>query len=258
MIDYDEQLAKETERTYLMPEIAYQRTRTLSVLQLRAGECVLDVGCGMGLLARELAIAVGPEGRVVGMDNSASMIELAKKRCADFPQIELRAQSVESLPELDNCYDVVTCTQLLLYLPHVEYALTEMNRVLKPGGRIAVVETDWRGVLFNTMDDALTQRLFDGWESSIPSPHLPGQLLNLLGQAGFGAIHVEAIPLINTSYLSDNYSASMVEYMLRAEIDAGTISQADADEYIGDLKARSKAGTYFFCVNRFLFTGSKI
>lgn len=257
MVEYDEQLALETERSYLMPEIANQRARTLAALQLQAGEKVLDVGCGMGLLTREMALAVGAKGQVVGIDNSEPMITLAQHRCAAFPQITLRAQSVESLPDPDNSYDVVTCTQLLLYLPDVAATLAEMQRVLKPGGRIAVIETDWRGVVFDTMDDALTRRLFDAWEASVPSPHLPGQLRGLLQRAGFNAVKVEAIPIINTCDLADNYSMGMVHYMLRAGREAGTISQAIADAYVLDLKERSEAGAYFFCINRFLFTAVK-
>ncbi|MEM7336964.1 MAG: methyltransferase domain-containing protein, partial [Chloroflexota bacterium] len=176
MIEYDEQLSKETERGYLMPEIVNQRSRTMEALQLRAGEHVLDVGCGMGLLARDLALAVGENGRILGIDNSPSMIRLAKKRCVDFPQIELKEASVTQLSEPDNSFDVITCAQLLLYLPNVVQAIAEMHRVLKKGGRIAIVETDWRGVVFNTMDEALTRSLFEAWEASVPSPHLPGQL----------------------------------------------------------------------------------
>ena len=257
MVEYNEQLALETERSYLMPEIANQRTRTLAALQLQAGEQILDVGCGMGLLSRDLALAVGRSGRVVGIDNSSPMIALAQRRCADMPQITLREQAAAPCPEVDNVYDAITCTQLLLYLPNVQDTLSELHRVLKPGGRIAIVETDWRGVIFNTQDDALTRRLFASWESSVPSPHLPGRLRGLLYGVGFSNVRVEAIPIINTCYLPDNYSVGMVDYMLRTELEAGTISQAAADTYVADLKQRSDAGEYFFCVNRFLFTAVK-
>ncbi len=257
MVEYDEQLSKETERGYLMPEIVNQRSRTIAALHLQAGEHVLDVGCGMGLLTQELALAVGTNGRILGIDNSPSMIKLAQKRCTDISQIDIQEASVTTLHEPDNSFDAVTCAQLLLYLPDVPKALAEMHRILKKGGRIAIVETDWRGVLFNTMDESFTKSLFDGWEASIPSPHLPGKLSMLLRQAGFTAVSVQGIPIINTSYLPDNYSAGMVTYMLRSELEKGRVTQEQADAYVADLKKRSDAGEYFFCVNRFLFTAVK-
>ncbi|MEM7112881.1 MAG: methyltransferase domain-containing protein [Chloroflexota bacterium] len=256
-IEYDAQLAADTERSYLMPEIVLQRAQTLAALHLQAGEKVLDVGCGMGLLTQDIALAVGPTGCVVGVDNSSDMLALAKHRCTSLPQVTLKEQSVVQLQEPDDQYDALTCTQLLLYLPDVPAALQEMWRVLKPGGRIAIVETDWQGTLFNSDDQRFVRQLFDQWEASVPSPHLPGQLRGLLLAQGFTAVSVTAIPLINTSYLPDNYSGSMAHYMTRSQFEAGQITQTQANNWLTELQERSENGRYFFCVNRFLFTAVK-
>ncbi len=81
MVKYDQEAAREIERNYITPEMAQQRVRTLEGLALQPGEHVLDAGCGTGLLVQELAIAVGLDGRVVGIDNSSDMLDLATKRC---------------------------------------------------------------------------------------------------------------------------------------------------------------------------------
>lgn len=257
MIEYDKKLAEETERNYLMPEIVRQRSQTLAALQLQAGEQVLDVGCGMGLLTRDLALAVGKTGRVVGIDKSSAMLDLARRRCQSFAQVAFKEQSVETLHEPTDSYDAVTCTQLLLYLPDAPAALAEMYRVLRPGGRIAIIETDWRGTLFNSDDQGFVRRLLANWEASVPSPHLPGQLGHLLKRLGFTAVSVIAIPIINTSYIPDNYSANLSHFMIDQQLVDGLITQAEADGWIAELKERSKNGRYFFCVNRFLFTAVK-
>lgn len=258
MVEYDEQLARLTERGYLMPEIAYQRSRTMATLNLQAGESVLDVGCGMGLMTQDLALAVGSGGQVVGVDNSEPMLRLARERCGDLPQVELRSGSVDQLTDPDNSFDAIVCAQLLLYLPDVPKVLAELRRVLKPGGRIAVVETDWRQVLFNSSDDLFIKRLLKDWEASVPSPHLPGKLRKLLLRVGFAAVTIEAIPIINTCYLADNYSTSFVDYMLSSQLETENITQAQADDYVTDLQMRSENNDYFFCVNRFLFSAIKV
>ena len=89
MIEYDEKAARATERGYLSPEIVRQRLRTLQVLALRAGEHVLDVGCGPGLLAHDMALQVGTSGWVTGIDKSEAMLKLARQRCAHLSQVEL-------------------------------------------------------------------------------------------------------------------------------------------------------------------------
>ncbi len=258
MVDYDEELAAETERVYLMPEIVRQRAKTIEALNLRAGEQVLDIGCGMGLLTRELALAVGPTGSVLGIDNSQPMLALAERRCADLPYIELKNESADAIPQADSSFDAIACTQLLLYLPNVAQTIQEMHRLLKPGGRIAIVETDWRNVLLECDDQPFMRQLFAAWEESIASPHLPGQLESHLITAGFSAVKVDAIPLLNTSYLLDNYSGQMVAYSLRVGRKSGAVTAAQADNFLAELKQRSAEHRYFFCVNRFLFTAIKI
>ena len=95
MITYDQTEAEKTDRTYLTPDVTRQRMRTLEALQLKAGEFVLDVGCGTGLLAHDMATLVGAGGRVVGVDNSQDMLMLAEQRCADLPQVHLKQSDLQ-------------------------------------------------------------------------------------------------------------------------------------------------------------------
>lgn len=178
--EYDDTESRHTERIYQSPEIARQRLRTLEILAPAKGEHIMDIGCGPGLLAYDLALEVGGSGRVTGVDNSPSMLELARARCASLPQVDLIEGDAVDLPSEDAAVDGVTCTQVLLYVEQVDKAIAAMYRVLKPGGRAVIVETDWRSAVINSVDSALTERMIAAWDRAVPSPNLPARLGSLL------------------------------------------------------------------------------
>ena len=257
MVVYDSKAAQHIERSYLTPEIIQQRTRTLQALALQAGEQVLDAGCGTGLLLEQMANSVGDAGRVVGLDYSADMLKMAGIRCHDYSHVELQQGSVEQLGLESDCFDVVSCTQTLLYVKQVEAALKELYRVLKPHGRIAILETDWRGVVFNNMDESLTRRILSAWDNAVASPNLPVKLGELLRKLNFKAIKVEAIPLINTSYSGKNFSAGMLNWFTENAVKQAAITQQESDRWHAQVQELVQRDAYFFCVNRFLFTAVK-
>lgn len=257
MIVYDEAEARKTDRAYQTPDVTRQRMRTLEALQLKAGEFVLDVGCGSGLLTHDMAAQVGPGGRVVGVDVSQDMLDLAEQRCGDLPQVRLKQSKAEKLLEGDGSFDAAVCVQVLLYLSDVEAALCEIYRVLKPGGRVAVIETDWRGTVLNSFDDPLTRKMLAAWDDEVPSPNLPVRLGPLMTAQGFSAVSVDAFPIVNTSITPGGWSIEMLEQFAQYAREQGAVSAADSEAWLDDLQQKGAQGSYFFCVNRFVFTAVK-
>lgn len=102
-----------------------------------AGDKILDVATGKGAALFPAARRVGPQGKAVGIDLSAKMIEEAAKK-APFPWIELHQMDAESLSFPDSSFDVVFCAFALFFFPDVARALSEYKRVLRPQGRLAV------------------------------------------------------------------------------------------------------------------------
>jgi ubiquinone/menaquinone biosynthesis C-methylase UbiE len=104
------------------------------------GERVLDVACGTGLVAFDAARAVGPGGKVLGIDLSDRMIAAAQRRARQLnaENIDFARMDAELLDLPDRSFDVVVCALGLMYLPSPERAMREMRRVLRPGGRLAV------------------------------------------------------------------------------------------------------------------------
>ncbi|MEE9249729.1 MAG: methyltransferase domain-containing protein, partial [Alphaproteobacteria bacterium] len=116
--------ARDIEGPYMALEVVRQRMRTLEVLALNAGEAAVDVGCGTGLLTYEMALEVGSEGQVIGIDNSPDMLTHAAERCVDLDQIELKEGGVRDLPVGDRTCDAVACVQVLLFIEDVPGAIT--------------------------------------------------------------------------------------------------------------------------------------
>ena len=242
------------EKSYRLNDIVKQREKTLSRLNLKAGEKVLDLGCGVGFLAHEMAKIVGESGLVICLDQNKEMIEHTKKRCKNMKQTSFYIGNVYDLPCEDNSLDAVSCTQVLLYVENISLVISEIKRVLKTGGRIIIVETDWRGVVISNSNNSLTKKIFSAWDKTVASPNLPVHLGPILKKNGFSKILVEAIPILNTEYNPNNFSHDIMKWITKNAHDSGVISKNEKTLWLNELEKHEKEGSYFFCVNRFLFS----
>lgn len=110
-----------------------------NVAQLQVGQSVLDVACGTGVLASEVASRVGPEGRVAGLDPSPGMLAVAKERA---PKVDWREGTAENIPFSDAAFDAVVSQFGLMFFRDRNQSIREMLRVLKPSGRLAIAVWD--------------------------------------------------------------------------------------------------------------------
>ncbi len=129
---YDEDMARQQEKLAATPDMAAQRLVMLNVLDLKDGERVLDVGSGNGIFVREMLSVVGESGHVCGVDSAEPMVSMATALC---PSGQFLQGDATDLPVEDSSFDVVTASQVLCFVSAINKALSEMFRVLKPGGR---------------------------------------------------------------------------------------------------------------------------
>jgi arsenite methyltransferase len=132
MLQFDAEASRRVEATYTTPDVVEQRQAVLGALGLGPGERVIDIGTGPGLLAAEIAAAVGPDGLVCGIDVSDSMLALARARTTrpNSAPIEFRQAGADRLPYAEASFDVAVATQVLEYVKDVPGALAETWRVL--------------------------------------------------------------------------------------------------------------------------------
>jgi SAM-dependent methyltransferase len=130
-------------------------------LGIGAGDRVLDAGCGSGRIAGWLAERVGPRGRVSGIDIEPEAVAIATDLVdpAHRRVVHLRQGEVEAIPWGADTFDAAWCSRVVGYLHDPGAALVELVRVVRPGGRIAVVAGDAARAVFLPIDPALELRI---------------------------------------------------------------------------------------------------
>ncbi|MBD0328635.1 MAG: methyltransferase domain-containing protein [Thermoleophilia bacterium] len=183
-----------------VPAIFMPCTRQLlDVARPRPGERVLDLACGTGVVARMVAPLVGSEGRVAGLDLRPGMLAVASSLPApEGAPVEWVEGDALALPFEDGTFDLVLCQQGIQFFPDQTKAMSEMCRVLAPGGRAGLAV--WRGFdrneFFGAMTEVEMRHLADLGMTyeDLAQPFLfgdPEWLHGLLAGAGFGAVDVE-------------------------------------------------------------------
>jgi arsenite methyltransferase len=257
MLSFDEVGARRLEAVYITPDVAGQRHDVRRILALRPGEQVVDIGAGPGLLAVEMAAEVGPDGRVHAVEPSESMRARAQARARPpgAAHIEVTDGSADALPLPDSSVDAAVSTQVFEYLHDVPGALAEVHRVLRPGGRVLLLDTDWDSIVWHTRDDARTARILAAWDEHLVDPHLPRTLAPALRAAGFSAVLTQVLPLLNVGYDPNTYSAMTASTIAEYVTGRAGISGADAQAWLDDIESLGEAA--FFSLNRYAFLATK-
>jgi arsenite methyltransferase len=230
-----------------------QRAQVLALLAAQPGERVLDVGSGPGFLVASLADAVGAGGAVRGVDQSAPMNAVARDLIGTRPWAGIDDGDALELPYPESTFDAAVSTQVYEYVADIPRALSELRRVLRPGGRALVLDTDWDSVVWHATDRDRHRRIMAAWEEHLVHPHLPCTLPGHLRRAGFRVTGRHLIPLFNPSYEENTFSALTMEAIARFVPGRQELTEADADAWMADLRQRGAEDDYLFSVNRYCF-----
>ena len=119
------------------------RERTINLAQVKAGDSILEVGCGTGTLTLAAKRQAGPSGKAFGIDVIPGMIELSRRKASQAnEQVTFQLGSIDDIPFSENQFDVVMCSFMIFHMSENtrHKGIAEIYRVLKPNGRLLVLD----------------------------------------------------------------------------------------------------------------------
>jgi ubiquinone/menaquinone biosynthesis C-methylase UbiE len=239
-------------------DLVERRAATLHALNLRVGEHVLELGCGGGFAAVEAARFVGPRGHVAAIDISPEQIAAAEQLCAQHSWVACRVADVAMLPYEDDAFDAVFCNQVLEYVADLEAALAEVRRVLRRGGRLVVVATNWSSLVWHSEDPERMARMLRAWATHAPYPDLPSILPARLRRAGLQPLRQAAVPILNGSYHQNSFSYWGARLIHAYVVGRELVPTVEADAWLAEFDALEQTGAYFLSSTPILTEAIKI
>jgi ubiquinone/menaquinone biosynthesis C-methylase UbiE len=222
-------------------DIRAHRAETAKQLNLVAGSKVLDLGCGIGGATFPLAEITGPTGLAAGVDISAAMIEAATVRAKGHAGIEFKVGEAGAIPYADRFFDAARCERVFLYLADRLAAIREMQRVVKPGGRIGLVDTELDSTAVYSKNLALTRKMTSIVAASMPNPNSARDLPALAKQAGLKDLKIETFS-IATPY---EFFVRVMAGTLAKAAEDGTVPQAEVDQWLAEQAQLQASGDFF-------------
>lgn len=251
-LEYTEKEAKLEEAIYETQEARSRRQLVREELDVSPGEKVLSLGCGPGYEPAEIAEEVGPMGHVRAIDRSEPMLDLARAKCDGLPQVTILEGDAVDLSVDDCAFDAATAVQVLEYVEDVQAALAELFRVLRPGGRAIIYDTDYDSLVWRSSNAERNKRVLDSLGKHCPRPHLGSELTPLIQEAGFHLEDVEPNSILNTRLNEDTFAYQLMRSHREYVSNRGIVDESEADAWVDDLIELEEEGGSFFNLTQYL------
>ena len=239
--------------------LAPVKIASYEALRLVPGARVLDVGCGPATDTLELARRVGDGGLVTGVDSHPKMIAEAERRAAAAGlagRVTHRLADARDLPFDDGVFDACRSERLFQHLDEPQVVLAEMVRVTRPGGRIAVVDTDHGLTAMDTPEADVLHRLVQANAASLPNGFAGRRLYGLLRRAGLAEVEVTVFPVVLTDYEEARRLGQFEEAAERA-VASGAVSPEELARLRRSLDEAQAAGAFFGTSTLVLAAGTR-
>jgi ubiquinone/menaquinone biosynthesis C-methylase UbiE len=222
------------------------RSTYLDLLGIAPGERVLEVGCGSGIVLRDIARRVVPNGAAIGVDPSAALLRVARELAGEAgvaDVVDLREADGRSLPFGEGEFDAVLAATVLSHVPDAGRAVTEMIRVTRAGGRVAVYDIDGDSMILSHPDRSFTRRITTAHsDRSLVDSWLMRRLPGLFSDAGLRNIRVRAFTPLERD--PRGFYATIIEQSAEAAARDGLVSEEEKQRWLDQLHAEQAAGRF--------------
>ena len=223
------------------------RAHSYELLGVAPNAAVVDVGCGSGRAAAEMA----ERGALaVGIDPDERMITVAGTR---WPDADFRVANAYELPFTDGALQGYRAEKVYHVLDDPARAVGEARRVLAPGGRIVLIGQDWDTFVIDADDAALTRTIVHARADLVRAPRVVRRCRNLLLEAGFADVNVEA----RTTIFTDAAMVPILADLAEKAHSAGAISAAQAEAWIAEQRDRGRRGRLFLALPLFVTSATR-
>ncbi|MEO8699423.1 MAG: methyltransferase domain-containing protein [Kofleriaceae bacterium] len=240
------------------PRQVAMRETLFREIGLKSGSRILELGCGTGVVARQLAKIVGPTGRIVAVDCFDHILEYARRignGGGQVAPIDFVNGDAEQFGRTDNgTFDAVIGMTLLGCVDDVGSVVTNMRRCAKPGGLVITFDQDYETLIFDHSDVKLTRKIVGfGAVQNIRNPTVGRTLAAEMVRAGvkkvqcWGWVYAERDTNSYLITLAERYANLAVEHRL--------IPKASADGWLAEIRERGRNGTFFASINYYCSWG---
>jgi ubiquinone/menaquinone biosynthesis C-methylase UbiE len=218
----------------------------------------LEVGCGTGADAQALALQLGKDGQVTGLDSSNTMVDEATRRAALLAlPLSFQCGDSYSLPFADHTFDGTYSLVTFDILQYPAAALNEMVRVTKPGGTVLVGASDHGTLVIDAQDRQLTRRLLEFFCDNTYSGWIGRQLPRYFTQAGLSNIKVQPDTVALQSPDYPVVKQILLENIVAGAQASGLISQTQGKQWLAELDASYASRSFFASSTFFIVSGVK-
>jgi ubiquinone/menaquinone biosynthesis C-methylase UbiE len=217
------------------------RTAAARHLNLSPGQKVLDLGCGIGGATFPLAEITGPAGLAAGVDISSAMVEAAKSRIAGRTGVEFCVGEACAIPYPDGFFDAARSERVFLYLPDRIGAIGEIKRVLKPGGKLMLLDVDLDATGVYSHKLALARKMTSIVAATMPNPNSARDLPALARKSGLKDLRVELFGL----QTPHEFFLKVMAGSLKNAVEQGTAPAAEVEEFLEEQASLEASGDFF-------------